>query len=156
MAKQAEANHPRIKFFTGVDARNWVQGSVSAAGMFGKKANKAKRVNRLEKDIENYLRLQVKDRGGMAYKFSSPNHRSVPDRMIVFPDLVMYAEVKMYGKKPTPKQWVELERLADYKQLVCYVDSMAGVDVMLQTIDRMLARLQMVKEVMGESDADSF
>lgn len=37
----------------------------------------------LEKVIEAHLVKRVKEAGGIAYKFTSPQRRSVPDRMIV-------------------------------------------------------------------------
>ncbi|MGC5220863.1 VRR-NUC domain-containing protein, partial [Escherichia coli] len=38
-----------------------------------------------EKDIENYLRDQVKKIGGIAYKFESPGNAGVPDRLVLLP-----------------------------------------------------------------------
>lgn len=37
----------------------------------------------LEKTIEAHLVKRVKERGGVAYKFTSPQRRSVPDRLVL-------------------------------------------------------------------------
>ncbi len=82
----------------------------------------------LEKDIEAYLVKRVKDLGGIAYKFTSPQRRSVPDRLCLLPGgFIFFVELKAPGKKPTPQQEREHLRIkalgipchvADSKQLV--------------------------------------
>ena len=39
----------------------------------------------LEKDIEKYLRDEIKKVGGIAYKFVSPGNSGVPDRLVLLP-----------------------------------------------------------------------
>jgi len=39
-----------------------------------------------EKIIEKYLVQRVKDLGGRAYKFTSPAHRGVADRVVCLPN----------------------------------------------------------------------
>jgi len=39
-----------------------------------------------EKIIEKYLAQRVKDLGGRAYKFTSPAHRGVADRVVCLPN----------------------------------------------------------------------
>jgi len=46
----------------------------------------------LEKQIEAYLVERVKEAGGIAYKFTSPQRRSVPDRLVLL-DIVKAAHV---------------------------------------------------------------
>ena len=49
----------------------------------------------LEKEVEAYLVRRIKERGGVAYKFTSPAHRGVADRLIVLPGgQVWFVEVK--------------------------------------------------------------
>ena len=49
----------------------------------------------LESEIEKYLVKRVKQIGGKAYKFTSPAHRGVPDRILVLPrGHVIFCEVK--------------------------------------------------------------
>lgn len=65
-----------------------------------------------EKKIEDYLRKQVQLIGGKAYKFTSPNQRSVPDRLCVFPGGdIWFIEVKKPTGKLTPGQLQELSFL---------------------------------------------
>lgn len=77
-----------------------------------------------ENVIESYLVRQVKKVGGKAYKFTSSNNRSIPDRMCVFPNgVLVFAELKAPGKKPTWKQWLEIKFLREMGQHVVVIDS---------------------------------
>ena len=59
----------------------------------------------LEKTIEAAFVKRVKDLGGVAEKYTSPNKRSVPDRIVMFPGGRMcFVELKAPGKKPTELQ----------------------------------------------------
>lgn len=42
-------------------------------------------LNAMERDIERYFVKHIEVLGGRAYKFSSPNHRGVYDRVVVLP-----------------------------------------------------------------------
>jgi len=62
-----------------------------------------------ESSLERWFVGQVKKRGGKSYKFTSPGHRSVPDRINIFPtEHIFLVELKRRDKKPTPKQWEEI------------------------------------------------
>lgn len=86
-----------------------------------------------EKDIETYLREQVKCRGGKAYKFVSPGNDGVPDRLVVMPGGHMcFVELKAPGKKSTPLQQLQQKHLADLNCVVfADVDSREKVDAIL-------------------------
>jgi len=59
----------------------------------------------LEKVIEAALVKRVKALGGMAEKFTSPNKRSVPDRIVTLPGgVIIFVELKAPGKLPKPLQ----------------------------------------------------
>ncbi len=65
----------------------------------------------LEKQIEQALIRKVKKLGGMCEKFTSPNKRSVPDRLITLPgNIIIFIELKAPGKKPTVKQALDHNR----------------------------------------------
>lgn len=65
----------------------------------------------LERDIENALVRRVKSLGGTCEKFTSPARRSVPDRLITFPDnVIIFVEVKNEGKLPTDNQQKDHDR----------------------------------------------
>jgi len=64
----------------------------------------------LEKEIEAYLSAQVKARGGRSYKFVSPAHRGVSDRIVIMPGaskqpaVVWFVEVKTEVGRLSPLQ----------------------------------------------------
>jgi hypothetical protein len=47
----------------------------------------------------------------LTYKFSSPAHRGVPDRIILYRGRALFLELKRPGKKPTKLQERELGEL---------------------------------------------
>ena len=60
-----------------------------------------------ESTIEKYLTQRVKDLGGRAYKFTSPMHRGVADRVVCLPDgQTWFVEVKTEGGRLSPLQKV--------------------------------------------------
>lgn len=85
----------------------------------------------LEKHIEAHLVVRVKALGGIAYKFTSPQRRSVPDRLVCMPGGDMcFVELKAPGKKPTPLQEREHEKLRALGFVVHVIDSKEGVDAL--------------------------
>jgi len=72
-----------------------------------------------ERDVEKAVCDYARKAGFLTYKFTSPNHMSVPDRIFINPDgLIFFIEFKAPGKKATPKQMREMHRLA---QQGCHV-----------------------------------
>lgn len=66
----------------------------------------------LERDVEAYLVEKVRMAGGIAFKFTSPARRAVPDRLVLLPGgRVVFVECKRPGEKPTPAQSREHERI---------------------------------------------
>ena len=58
-----------------------------------------------EKTIEKKLSDEVKKRGGLAPKFTSPGFDGMPDRIVLMPGGRMaFVEVKAPGKTPRPLQ----------------------------------------------------
>lgn len=58
-----------------------------------------------ESTIEKYFVAQVKAIGGMAYKFTSPAHRGVADRVVCLPDgRTWFVELKAPGGRLSPLQ----------------------------------------------------
>ena len=67
---------------------------------------------RTEKEIEAYLVGAVRAMGGIAYKFTSPAHRGVSDRVVVLPEgIVWFVEVKKLGGRLSPLQRVFLDEI---------------------------------------------
>lgn len=82
-----------------------------------------------EKEIEVYLRDQVKKAGGKAYKFESPGNDGVPDRLIIFPgNQIFFVEVKAPGKKPRPLQVKQMNYLVSMGCWVFVIDDKEKVD----------------------------
>lgn len=89
----------------------------------------------LEKQVEKYLVDEVKKRGGVAYKFTSPGHVGVPDRILVMPDGVLrFVEVKAPGKRPTLLQQRTIERLNSLGHVALWVDSKESIDEVLNAL----------------------
>jgi Holliday junction resolvase len=65
----------------------------------------------LESELESKVVKLCKLYNLVTYKFSSPSNRGVPDRVIISNGSVLFLELKQRGKKPTPLQIHEIERL---------------------------------------------
>lgn len=86
----------------------------------------------LEAPIENSNRVYAKSKGVAFYKFTSPGHRSVPDRLLlskipeelrpIVAKYVQFVEYKATGKKATEKQLREHERLRNLGFVVTVID----------------------------------
>ena len=77
----------------------------------------------LENDVEGDVCDYAVKRGWYHRKFSSPNHRAVPDQiMITAHGVVVFVEFKRPGKKPTGPQIREAARLQEKGQLVYCCD----------------------------------
>lgn len=87
-----------------------------------------------EREVEAALVKAVRDAGGTAYKFSSPGHAGVPDRVCVFPPYgrIVFVEVKAPGKKPTALQWKEIRRLRNMGCRVEVIDSKEQIPEILK------------------------
>ncbi|MCO7175545.1 VRR-NUC domain-containing protein [Sporolactobacillus kofuensis] len=82
-----------------------------------------------EREIETYLREQVKKAGGKAYKFESPGNDGVPDRLVVFPgNRIYFVELKRPGGKPRPLQVKKISELQGFNCRVLVIDSKEQVD----------------------------
>ena len=82
----------------------------------------------LERDIEAYLVKRCKEIGALCDKFTSPQRRSVPDRLITFGGRVLFIELKATGKKPTEAQVRDHERRRAAGAEVVWLDSTKAVD----------------------------
>lgn len=89
-----------------------------------------------ESDIETRLVERVAECGCVAEKFSSPNKRNVPDRIIWFGwGEACFVECKAPGKKPTPGQLRDHARRRAAGYRVYVVDSFMGVEQFLTDED---------------------
>ena len=108
----------------------------------------------LEKTIEAYLVRQVAKIGGVAEKFTSPNRRSVPDRLVLLPgDMVsedeygcqlarpwrvqgdiIFVELKAPGKKVSEAQQRDHDKRRAMGFRVEVIDSKEGVDEFIRSV----------------------
>lgn len=71
----------------------------------------------MEKSIEAHLVKRVKALGGVAYKFVSPAHRGVADRVVCLPDgSTWFVELKAPGGRLSPLQKVFADDMARMRQ----------------------------------------
>jgi len=88
-----------------------------------------------ESDVEAAVIRGARNRGGIAYKFVSPGHSGVPDRLQLLPinnpvhraivaEYVRFVECKAPGKKLRPDQRNETEYLRSLGYCVVVVDSL--------------------------------
>jgi hypothetical protein len=70
-----------------------------------------------ESTIEKHLVAQVKALGGMAYKFTSPAHRGVADRVVCLPDgQTWFVELKAPSGRLSELQKIFAEDMARMNQ----------------------------------------
>ena len=80
--------------------------------------------NPLEKVIETKVCDYAKSTGMLAYKFTSPNRASVPDRLFITSSgFVFFIEFKRLGKRPTPQQTREIDRLINHGMAAFVIDN---------------------------------
>ncbi len=108
----------------------WFWSLPKGVGSVSKSSKGAK-----EKDIEAYLRDQVKALGGKAYKFTSPGNSGVPDRLVSLPDYrVIFVELKAPGRKSTALQLKRQSELKEHGHTVLVIDTYEGVDDLIDQI----------------------
>ena len=82
-----------------------------------------------ERDIEKYLVKRVKELGGEVRKVKWIGRRGAPDRLVMVPNVVAcWVELKAPGKKLSPHQAREHERMMAHGQYVLTIDSIEEVD----------------------------
>jgi len=89
----------------------------------------------LEKDLEKKVVAYAKSKGCLCYKFTSPAHRAVPDRIIVTPEgVVGFLELKRPGNRPTPLQERELSILARQGCVVNWCDDLTSAQDFINSL----------------------
>lgn len=87
-----------------------------------------------EKQVEAYLAKQCKAAGGMSYKFSSPSHRGVPDRICLFPGgVVVFVELKSPRGKTSALQDKTIRDMQALGAEVHIINSKEKVDAFIST-----------------------
>ena len=82
-----------------------------------------------ESTIEKHLVAKVKAMGGIAYKFTSPAHRGVADRVVVLPGgVVWFVELKAPGGRLSELQKIFQSDMARMSQKYACLWSKEHVD----------------------------
>lgn len=82
----------------------------------------------LERDIERALINRVKMLGGLCEKFTSPNRRNVPDRIVTLHNKIIFVELKAPGEKARSGQLRDHDRRRELGCDVRIIDSMEAVN----------------------------
>lgn len=64
-----------------------------------------------EQKLENFLIRQAKKRDILCYKFKSPSHAGVPDRILIKHGHIIFLELKAPGQTPRPLQAVTIKKI---------------------------------------------
>ncbi len=87
----------------------------------------------LERDIEKAVKKYAESRGWLTRKWVSPGHSFVPDQIFIRPDgKIIFIEFKQGGKKPSPGQLREHDRLRGHGCLVYVIDSVEAGKAMVE------------------------
>jgi len=90
-----------------------------------------------ESTIEKHLVTQVKALGGMAYKFTSPAHRGVADRVVCLPDgQTWFVELKALGGRLSELQKIFQSDMARMNQRYACLWSKEHVEEWLNDCQR--------------------
>jgi len=84
-----------------------------------------------EATLEQYLKDEIENLGGLCYKWVSPGRSNVPDRIVIINRNVFFIEVKTENGTPSSGQKREIERIKN-------VNGMAGVIYGKKEIDQFI------------------
>ena len=89
----------------------------------------------LEKDIERYLVRRAIEHGGKAYKWVSPGHVGVADRIVLLPGgVVWFVELKSSTGRLSPLQKIFAADMARMGMNYIVIRSKGEVDELLQRV----------------------
>ena len=76
-----------------------------------------------EDSIEGYLTKIAPQLGFLCYKFISPSHRAVPDRILIGHGHIFFIELKAPGKKAREQQTLRIAEMREHKAPVYILDN---------------------------------
>jgi len=86
-----------------------------------------------ERDVERYLVRRVRATGGEIRKVQWLGRRGAPDRLVMLPGRGIWVELKAPGTPLKKHQKREHERMRRMGQTVLVIDSLAGVDQLIES-----------------------
>ncbi|WP_218832382.1 VRR-NUC domain-containing protein [Shouchella clausii] len=89
--------------------------------------------NPLESKIETYLKDQIKNIGGLCYKWKSTVN-GVPDQIVIFNGAIHFIEVKRPGEKPRANQIHVHKQINKQDIPVHTVDTTEKVDAFIHKV----------------------
>lgn len=106
-----------------------------------------------EAAIERRLTQAVRKAGGIAFKFTSPGHSGVPDRLILLPGRVLFVELKTETGKLSKLQAVTQKLM---RKLGADVRTLYGMDQVNRFIEEVVLRGVQAVPISGSGgDLDS-
>ena len=97
----------------------------------------------LEKEIEKKVCKYAESKGILQYKFVSPVHRGVPDRLFIIPNgAIFFIEFKRKGEKTTPGQAREHARMRRNNALVWVIDNVEDGKLLIDGIVENFEKLE--------------
>lgn len=87
-----------------------------------------------ENKVESYLKAQVEQLNGLCYKWTSPEHAGVPDRIVIYCGKVFFVEIKTADGKLSIRQKREISRLINEGALVFIACGKKGVDFFINSV----------------------
>lgn len=95
-----------------------------------------------ERDVEAALVRAVEAAGGLAYKFTSPGRRNVPDRIVVLKFWTpQFVELKAPGRDLTAAQQREHARIHAAGGITWVINDLQGVDAFMRSYSDYVAQL---------------
>lgn len=88
----------------------------------------------LEKDIEKYLVRRCRENGYLCFKFTSPAHAGVPDRILIGNGRVIFVELKRPGAKPRELQIRTFRHMRDGGADVRVIDTRKLCDDLISEV----------------------
>lgn len=89
----------------------------------------------MEKTLEKKLRVEIKKRGGKAYKWVSPGCNGVPDRIVIVKGLVYFVEMKDVKGKLSKLQELEMRDLKKLGMNVKVIKNEEQLVLFLEEVD---------------------
>lgn len=89
----------------------------------------------MEKHVEKYLVQTVKRLGGVAFKFTSPSHRGVSDRIVCLQGQTWFVELKQAGGRLSALQQLFADEMGRLGQNYACLWSKEDVDKWVSNLD---------------------